>query len=108
MTEDIFVLCSNLPLTDKEKFGVEIAKWGASTTINCGCKVIADNSINLEALMVKVWKILGSLSISDVGKNLFVLEFQFKQDLLRVRRGCPWMIDRHLFVLKDFDGYTPI
>lgn len=83
-------------------------KWGKFCLIG---KIISEKSFPFEVFrttMQKIWKVAESLSFSDVGANKFIMEFQLVADLLKIKRGCPWMFDRHLVILQDFDGYISI
>jgi hypothetical protein len=42
-------------------------------------------------------------SIGEKGDNLFVVEFQFKQDMERALRGSPWPVGKHAVILRDYD-----
>lgn len=46
--------------------------------------------------------------MSDMGSNMFIMKFQSLSDLMKVKKGCPWMFDGNLVMLKDFDGFTSI
>lgn len=105
MANDLSNLCCNLSLIEKEKTRVEIEVGAIEGTILCDkcCllgKVVADKPLSIDAfynIMLKIWKVARSICISDVGANMFVIEFQSMHDLLKVKQ-----------VLKDFDGYTHI
>lgn len=105
-----------LSLIENERNGIEIGVGDVEDYIlrdKCCLlgKVIADKPFNIDAFrttMLKIWKVSRTISISVVGANMFVIEFQSLNALLKVKRGCLWMFDRNLVILKDFDRYTPI
>ncbi len=54
-----------------------------------------------------LWKPRKSLKVQEIGENLFIFEFTEERDKARVLGGCPWLFDRHLLLLHEFDGLTP-
>ncbi|XP_042953554.1 uncharacterized protein LOC122290084 [Carya illinoinensis] len=67
---------------------------------------VAERSPNKEAFkatMVRVWKPKGVL-FKEVGENIFFIELQSEEDLMKVQRGRPWSFDRNLVCLNTFDG----
>jgi hypothetical protein len=40
---------------------------------------------------------------NDKEDNLFVVEFNFKQDMERALNGSPWLVGKHGVVLRDYD-----
>lgn len=56
------------------------------------------------SLVGKVWKVGKPLEFQEIGGNCFVIMFVNRRDKLEVLDGCPWLLDSHMFVLKEFDG----
>ncbi|XP_042988622.1 uncharacterized protein LOC122316137 [Carya illinoinensis] len=54
--------------------------------------------------MVKIWKLQGGIQFKGVGTNLFLIEFQNASDMAKVKQGRPWMFDRNLICLEDYNG----
>lgn len=42
-------------------------------------------------------------SIGEKGQNLFVVDFGYRQDMMRALEGSPWMVGRHVVVLQPYD-----
>jgi hypothetical protein len=42
-------------------------------------------------------------SIGEKGQNLFVVDFGYRQDMIRALEGSPWMVGRHVVVLQPYD-----
>jgi hypothetical protein len=73
-------------------------------------KLAGSKMANREALcrvMNMLWKPRKSLKVQEIGENLFIFEFTEERDKARVLGGCPWLFDRHLLLLHEFDGLTP-
>jgi hypothetical protein len=74
-------------------------------------KLIADRLVSKETIktkMVRGWRPLGNLSFKVLGENLFLLEFEYECDRIRVLEGRPWVFERSvLFAVEVFDGITP-
>ncbi|XVF04676.1 hypothetical protein REPUB_Repub05bG0105400 [Reevesia pubescens] len=51
-----------------------------------------------------VWMLVKELGITVLDDNLFFFKFRFVTDKERVGDGLAWSFDKHLLVLKDFDG----
>jgi hypothetical protein len=44
--------------------------------------------------LVRGWRPLGNLSFKVIGENLFLLEFEYECDRIRVIEGRPWIFER--------------
>jgi hypothetical protein len=56
--------------------------------------------------MRPAWGNLAGLKIRSSGakaENLFVAEFEFKQDMERALGGSPWLAGKHAVILRDYD-----
>lgn len=74
-------------------------------------KIVAERFVGKDVVcthMVKLWKLDGDVRFSELGDNLFLLEFSVERDKQRVKAGRPWLFDQDLFVLVDFDGAAPV
>ncbi|XBH92868.1 hypothetical protein VPH35_083911 [Triticum aestivum] len=63
--------------------------------------VLHTNTIS--SAMRPAWGNPKGLLIHPVGDNLFVAEFINKMDRDRVLEGSPWMVGKHVVLLKFFD-----
>jgi hypothetical protein len=73
-------------------------------------KLIADRIIGKDILrktLVRFWKPTGSTSFKILGKNLFLVDFEYSWDKSRVLEGCPWVFEGSLFAMEEFDGMKP-
>jgi hypothetical protein len=74
-------------------------------------KLIADRLVSKETIRTKLirgWRPQGNLSFKVLGENLFLLEFEYECDRIRVLEGRPWIFERSvLFAVENFDGTTP-
>lgn len=46
--------------------------------------------------------------VSDAGNSIVLFEFELEVDVVKVLLGEPWSFDRHLVVLEQYDGSTPV
>jgi hypothetical protein len=73
-------------------------------------KLIVDLMISKETLQYTLmrWrKPVENHSFKILGENLFLIDFESSRDKKRVLKGCPWVFEGSLFLIKDFDGCTP-
>jgi hypothetical protein len=73
-------------------------------------KLIADRLISKETIrskLIRGWRPLRKISFTVLGENLFLLEFQYECDRIRVLEGRPWVFEKNLFAVEEFDGLSP-
>jgi hypothetical protein len=61
----------------------------------------------IRSKLIRGWRPTGTTSFKILGDNLFLVEFQYSWDKIRVLEGRPWVFERSLFAIEDFDGVTP-
>jgi hypothetical protein len=72
-------------------------------------KVLSLATVHAQAIqgaMKPAWGNPAALKIRSIGKkedNLFVTEFNFKQDMERALNGSPWLVGKHVVVLRDYE-----
>ncbi|XP_042968999.1 uncharacterized protein LOC122301670 [Carya illinoinensis] len=74
-------------------------------------KVCSMRPISKEVLgstMARIWRINKAAQFIEVSRNVFVIVFENQVDMQKVWNGRPWLFDNQLFVLKEFEGYTPL
>jgi hypothetical protein len=107
--------CSKISLTEGEKVGLKISEGEVVETRvkgeNCLVgKIWAEKSVNKEAfrmMLSRLWRLVGHVIFKELHDNLWLFEFSDGEDRRRVLKGRPWSFDRHVIVLKEFDGKTP-
>lgn len=57
--------------------------------------------------MLKLWRLDTTVTIIEVGFNMFLFEFATEGALEKVWDGQPWSFDQSLLCFKYFDGLTP-
>jgi hypothetical protein len=114
MAEDLTNLWGNLSLVEEEDDELEIADPAMDGLAQRGklClvgKLIADRLISKETIkskLIRGWKSLGKISFTVLGENLFLLEFQYECDRIRVLEGRPWVFEKNMFAVEEFDGLS--
>ena len=61
----------------------------------------------LKSTMLRLWGGARGTTAHDIGKNLFVFQFQNDYERCRVMKCAPWLFDNCLLLLKVFDGFNP-
>ncbi|XP_040987678.1 uncharacterized protein LOC121235396 [Juglans microcarpa x Juglans regia] len=106
----------NLQLNEEEGVAIDIEVEGIPKVLHKGdrsliSKIWSDRQIGkniIETTMAKVWRLSKPAIFIEMGKNIFVITFATHADKNRVMSGRPWFFDGQMFVLKVFDGYTPL
>jgi hypothetical protein len=112
---DLTNMWQNLKLSEEEDIDVVIRKHVIEGVVARGnaCligKLISDCVIGKDTLgstLVRGWKPKGSISFRVLGKNLFLVDYEYYSDKARVLKGRPWVYEGSLFSIEDFDGATP-
>jgi hypothetical protein len=114
MDENLVSLWGNFSLVEEEEDELEItapvieglAQRGKLCLLG---KLIADRLISKETIrskLIRGWRPLGTISFTVLGENLFLLEFQYECDRIRVLEGRPWVFEKNLFAVEEFDGFS--
>ena len=94
-------------------FTVENDAMGNSKVVDSHCllgKLITNRYFNRAALkttMLRLWGEGRGITVQDMGVNLFIFQFKDEVKCGRVMNVAPWMFDKYLLVLKEFDGSCP-
>jgi hypothetical protein len=115
MAEDLMQMWGNFSLTEEELEGYngqdesleEVTIKGKYCLVG---KLLVERIVGKESIrsaMVKGWKPTGSVSFKVLGDNLFLIEFKYEEDKLRVLEGRPWFFEDNLFSVAEFDGLSP-
>ncbi|GLT62155.1 hypothetical protein SLA2020_348130 [Shorea laevis] len=115
MATELDELCGRLTLSEGEKEGIQIEEGEISVMRDKVARSLVgrlgtDKKINREAfriLMLRLWKPTGTVIFKEVQDHLWIIEFSDGNDKDKVLSGRPWLFDRSLLVLHDFDGITP-
>lgn len=67
-------------------------------------KIIKDT---FKALMVRIWRVEGSVFFKEIQDNLWLFEFSEEADKQKVLEGQPRSYDRTILVINEFDPQTP-
>ncbi|XP_059451257.1 uncharacterized protein LOC132182033 [Corylus avellana] len=112
MAEDLPQLWEKFTLTEDEDLEFEIPREKFQELASRGqaCivgKLLTDRLVSKEIVkdsLSRWWKPMGGLSFKVIGDNLFLIDFTNKEGKERVLASTPWVFERSLFLIKDFDG----
>ncbi|XWS30332.1 hypothetical protein CRYUN_Cryun24cG0108200 [Craigia yunnanensis] len=114
MEADLEELWTKSSISEEEKSEVVINKVWVEETENTrkNCligKVLTKRIINQEAIRTvfyKIWKLASWLTINEVGDKVFIFKFddEYEKDKVLVKQ--PWLFNKSLLVLKEFDDYS--
>lgn len=114
MADELEERWARFSLTEGEQEGIVVKETDVEELEQLGERclvgsIVADKSINKEAfrsLMTTLWKAKGEVSFKEIQDNLWLFEFTKMADKQKVMAGRPWLFDRHLVAIEDFDGTT--
>lgn len=115
MVEDLTTLWGNFTLLEEESDVAEvkvdeftdIAFKGKSFLVG---KLMSKRSVEkdrIRSTLIKGWRPTGSLAFKVLGRNTFLLDFEYMWDKERVMEGRLWVFEGSLFSVVEFDGSTP-
>lgn len=112
MAKDLEKLWENFSLSETEINGVEFLEEEAEEIVERGksClvgKLMADRYIGKEVLrskLIRGWRPTRRFLFKTLGENLFLMDFEYHWDKIRVLEGRPWIFEGQLFLAEDFDG----
>lgn len=107
MAKDLAELWGKFSLTEEDGDVAEITAKGKQCLVG---KLISERVVGKESIrstLCRGWKPTGSLSFKVEGENTFVIEFEHVWDKIRVMEGRPWIFERQLFTVAEYDGITP-
>ncbi|XP_042944586.1 uncharacterized protein LOC122278462 [Carya illinoinensis] len=93
---------------------MEISRLGDFLERGANClimKLLIKKHYNHEAFkqtMRKVWRLVKGVKFRDLNSEFMSVEFDDTRDKLKVMREGPWSFDKHLVLLKEFDGRLQI
>jgi len=73
-------------------------------------RIMSERRIRKEAFrafMARLWKTSRNVAFKELHDNIWLIEFSTKADKRRVQKGCPWLFDRNVLVLKDVEESIP-
>jgi hypothetical protein len=116
MAEDLTRLWGNLSLNEEEVLDVNIQPEAVEGLISRGkfClvgKLLAERFVGKDVIkrqMIRGWRPEGRVTFKVLGENLFLLEFEKEWDKSRVLEGRPWLFEKDLFSVEDFDGLCSV
>nr|POE46403.1 hypothetical protein CFP56_56726 [Quercus suber] len=111
MAEELERLWTKLSFTEEEDEGIELDSscTKAAREIGKNCvimKILAHKSISIDALrknMRMLWKPNKGVQISEVGEDLFLVEFGDDRDKKKVLDMCPWSFEKQSVLFQEFD-----
>jgi len=110
--DDLTHLWKNFTLTEDESCAVEAYVQGLHHTVDRGktClvgKLLADRLIGKNAIrstLIKGWRSARNTSFTNLGDNMFLIEFEHFLEKDRILEGHPWVFEGNLFSVEEFNG----
>ncbi|XP_050207689.1 uncharacterized protein LOC126657103 [Mercurialis annua] len=62
------------------------------------------NLIHMKNALTSAWRLAKGFELRDIGDNLFVCEFNAKQDRARILSEAPWHFDKQLILFEPLHG----
>ncbi|XP_050259025.1 uncharacterized protein LOC126704027 [Quercus robur] len=109
--EDLMAKCDNLSLSEWEGKKVVLSKKNQRPECVLAAKFFTKRALNIDTVartFRPIWRTKASFHITNVGENILLFTFEQEVDAVKVLLGEPWSYDRHLVVLKQFEGNKPI
>jgi hypothetical protein len=115
MGDDLEALCGRISLIGGEKEGIKILEGEVAADREKGERCLVgrigdERKVNKEAfktVLSRIWRIVGTVTFTEVQDNIWLFEFTDIDDKRRVLEGRPWSFDRQILILNDFDGNVP-
>ena len=112
MAKDLTKLWGKLSLDEGEITEVAIQSRSVERIVSGGeCyvvgKLLSERFVGKDVIkrtLIRGWHPTGSLSFKVLGDTVFIVEFEHEWDKSRVLEGRPWIFDRDLFSVEEFDG----
>ncbi|KAG8498081.1 hypothetical protein CXB51_007414 [Gossypium anomalum] len=97
---------AGLALDDEEDEIIQLEREEANQEIsyaNCLVGVFLTSSVvhfqAMRSTLASVWHPIGSVSISDLGRERYLFRFYYEVDVERVLKNGPWNFNSHLLIL---------
>ncbi|XP_042958084.1 uncharacterized protein At4g02000-like [Carya illinoinensis] len=116
MADALDELYASLSLTEKENevVSVETSRLEDVLERRASClimKLLINKHYNRDAFkqtMRKVWNLVKGVKLCDLNTEFTLVEFEDTRDKIKVMREGPWSFNKHLVLLKEFDGRLQI
>lgn len=109
--DDLATRWKTLSLSDKESKTLALTKNNQSEEYVLAAKFFTRRNVSIDAVAKtfrSLWRTSNDFRIRDAGDNHLLFVFELESDMIKVLMGEPWSFDRHLVVLKRYDGITPM
>jgi hypothetical protein len=114
VAEELEQMWGNFSLSEKEGLEVEVPEEKFIEIVEKGrvClvgRLMSERAISKDIIrkkLIRWWRPLGQLVFKVLGKNTFLLNFEYQEDKDRVMEGRPWTFEGSLFFVVDFDPNT--
>ena len=109
--EELASRWKNLSLSDKEGKKLALAQNKNRVDFVLAAKFLTKRNVSIDAVAKTfrpLWHTRSDFCIRDAGDNHLLFTFELESDLEKVLLGAPWSFDRHLVVLQNYDGTSPM
>ena len=112
MAEELEELWKKLTVTEAEDEDIKLGSNSTRAAKEIGknyvvMKILTQRTVILEALkknMRMLWKPSKGMQISEIGEDLFLVEFGDGRDKKKVMEMCPWSYEKQLILMQEFEG----
>lgn len=109
--EDLALRWKKLSLSEAEGKKCDLSKNKKLQEHVLAAKFFTRRMVNVEAVartFRPIWRTKRNFEVSMAGDNILLIAFELEVDVEKVLQGEPWVFDRHLVVLKRYDGSIPV
>lgn len=88
-----------------------MTKEQAETEWVLAAKFLTRRTLNLDAsakTFPPLWRAAKGFKVRKEGEQIILFTFEDKTDVMKVLVAEPWSFDKHLMVLKKYDGNTDV
>ena len=109
--EDLASRWKKLSLSEAEGKKCDLSKDKKQLEHVLAAKFFTRRPINVEVVartFRPIWRTKRKFEVSLMGDNILLFEFELETNIEKVLQGEPWVFDRHLVALQQFDGSMPV
>ena len=109
--EDLAHSWNQLTLSEREGSGCSLTHDESVTEFSITAKFLTRRAINVEVIartFTTLWRTRNGFKIQKFGDHKVLFTFENKEDVDRILNSEPWSFDKHLVVMKRYEGDKPL